>query len=302
MSEVDIDWSQAPADATHFSRVNRYWYKAVNGMLLYNEGYGAGPGWTASTYGLREQPRLGLIERGPFDYDKTLKPFATEEEVLLPSNWGSITPEHRRTLLLARATATLEDDPILREYMKRLLADLDARKLFDVADDDLTKAYIVVAMMPTLPVGEPIDWEHVNAITHRQLALLDKGRAHGTDAYARLLDELLDVKYEPARGRQFPADGYERLHDVYRDAHDQAAYDKGKERHANDLPFHEQRMQTISQGLDSPDGMAYQVIKKLQEGLQMPDAGARRRELLGALNYLAGIVIFLDDREDGGVV
>lgn len=98
--------------------------------------------------------------------------------------------------------------------------------------------------------------------------------------------------------RQFPCEGYEKLHSVYRDAHDHAAYDKGAERHANDLPFHEQRMQTISEGLDSPLGMAYQVEKKIKEGLQMPDYGACRRELLGALNYLAGIVIFMDKKND----
>lgn len=119
-----------------------------------------------------------------------------------------------------------------------------------------------------------------------------------------LLIPIEDVPCEAAAGsaarstpsRAFPHAGYERQHDVFRDAHDQAAYGKGNERHANELPFHEQRMQTISQGLNSPAGMAYQVVKKIQEGLDMPDAGARRRELLGALNYLAGIVIFLDDR------
>lgn len=90
--------------------------------------------------------------------------------------------------------------------------------------------------------------------------------------------------------------GYERLMDVFKDAHDQAAKGKGKQRHANDLPFHAQRMQRISESLDSPMGMAYQVQKKLQEGLQMKDPGARRAELLGAMNYLAGVIIFLDNQ------
>ena len=94
----------------------------------------------------------------------------------------------------------------------------------------------------------------------------------------------------------FPCKGYEKLHNVFRDAHHHAAYQKGAERHANDLPFHEQRMQTISEGQDSPLGMAFQVQKKMLEGLQMKDPGACRRELLGALNYLAGIVIFLDKK------
>lgn len=107
---------------------------------------------------------------------------------------------------------------------------------------------------------------------------------------AKQAPELSSEKTE----RTFPCQGYELLANVFRDAHDQAAYGKGNVRHANRLPFHEQRMQKISEALNSPLGMAYQVEKKLEEGLQMPSHVARRAELLGALNYLAGIVIFLD--------
>lgn len=98
-----------------------------------------------------------------------------------------------------------------------------------------------------------------------------------------------------------PASGYEMLVAVFRDAHDQAAYGKGKERHANSEPFHEQRMQKISTLLGSVDGMAYQTVKKLTEGLELTDPKARRAELLGAINYLAGIVIYLD-RLDAEVI
>lgn len=97
-----------------------------------------------------------------------------------------------------------------------------------------------------------------------------------------------------ATPRLTPAPGYERLVAVFRDAHDQAAHGKGKDRHAKDEPFHEQRMQQISTLLGSADGMAFQAIKKLTEGLGLPDPKARRAELLGAINYLAGIVIYLD--------
>lgn len=94
-----------------------------------------------------------------------------------------------------------------------------------------------------------------------------------------------------------PAPGYERLAEVFCAAHDQAAIGKGADRHANGLPFHEQRMQAISQLLDSPDGMAYQVCKKVVEALGLPTFDRKKAELLGAINYLAGIVIFLEDRE-----
>lgn len=110
-------------------------------------------------------------------------------------------------------------------------------------------------------------------------------------------EPVANAEPEPASSSKFPEPGYERLYAVFRDAHDQAAIGKGDERHANNLPFDEQRMQTISQGIGSPDGMAYQVIKKIQEGLQMNDHARTRAELLGALNYLAGIVIFLDDKQ-----
>lgn len=86
--------------------------------------------------------------------------------------------------------------------------------------------------------------------------------------------------------------GYEKLVAVYQDAHDQAAKGKGDERHANGQPFNEQRMQQISGLLRSSDGMAFQAIKKLTEGLQFEDHTRREAELLGALNYIAGIVIY----------
>lgn len=86
--------------------------------------------------------------------------------------------------------------------------------------------------------------------------------------------------------------GYEQLIAVFQAAHDQAAHGKGKERHANNLPFHKQRMQTISQTIDSEYGMVYQVTKKMTEGLQFTDHDKREAELLGAINYLAGIVIY----------
>lgn len=90
--------------------------------------------------------------------------------------------------------------------------------------------------------------------------------------------------------------GYERLAKVLQDAHDHAARGKGADRHAKDLPFDKQRMQAISHLIDSPDGMAYQVCKKVVEGLGLPTLARQKAELWGAINYLAGIVIFLEDK------
>lgn len=85
---------------------------------------------------------------------------------------------------------------------------------------------------------------------------------------------------------------YETLRTVLDDAFDQAAHGKGKERHARGNPFHKQHMQTISQMLDTDRGMAFQAIKKLTEGLDLSNQDARERELLGAIVYIAGIVVY----------
>lgn len=86
--------------------------------------------------------------------------------------------------------------------------------------------------------------------------------------------------------------GYESLADVLQRALDQAQSGKGAERHANSLPFDKQPMQTIAAQV----GVGFltgQAIKKTQEGQTLP-AGRDVAELLGAINYLAGAVIFLE--------
>lgn len=86
--------------------------------------------------------------------------------------------------------------------------------------------------------------------------------------------------------------GYEQLASVLQDAYDQCAQGKGAERHARGNPFHEQHMQTISRLFGTDKGMAFQVVKKLTEGLDMPDHDRRERELLGVIVYTAGIILY----------
>jgi hypothetical protein len=86
--------------------------------------------------------------------------------------------------------------------------------------------------------------------------------------------------------------GYESLAGVLQRALDQAQTGKGAERHANSLPFHKQPMQTIA-GQVGVGFLTGQAIKKTQEGQTLP-AGRDVAELLGAINYLAGAVIFLE--------
>lgn len=91
--------------------------------------------------------------------------------------------------------------------------------------------------------------------------------------------------------------GYESLAGVLQRALDQAQDGKGAERHANSLPFDKQPMQTIAAQV----GVGFltgQAIKKTQEGQTLP-AGRDVAELLGAINYLAGAVIFLERDRQG---
>lgn len=92
------------------------------------------------------------------------------------------------------------------------------------------------------------------------------------------------------------AEGYERLADVLLRAYGQAAYGKGKERHAQEQPFHEQPMQQVIRlhGVGFATG---QASKKSSEALRLPTTERKVAELLGAINYLAGAVIALEDEE-----
>lgn len=90
--------------------------------------------------------------------------------------------------------------------------------------------------------------------------------------------------------------GYELLQAVLLRAYDQAARTKGAERHANDLPFHKQPMQTIADnhGIGFIQG---QIEKKNIEAGGMVRRGEHSKavhELLGVINYAAGAIIKIE--------
>jgi hypothetical protein len=89
---------------------------------------------------------------------------------------------------------------------------------------------------------------------------------------------------------------YEKLATVLTMAYDQAAKGKGAQRHGRGQPFEDQPMQTISKLLNCTEGMAFQAIKKIQESQRMARDPAVR-ELLGAINYVAGMVVYLHENE-----
>jgi hypothetical protein len=89
--------------------------------------------------------------------------------------------------------------------------------------------------------------------------------------------------------------GYAKLLAILVEALDQAQEGKGAERHnlGGDIPFERQRMQTISELINSVDGMTYQAVKKITEGVALPTLDRQVRELQGAIVYLAGMITFL---------
>lgn len=90
---------------------------------------------------------------------------------------------------------------------------------------------------------------------------------------------------------------YEPLERVLQLALDQAANGKGANRHGQGRPFDRQPMMEISRMLGcSPVGCMYQAIKKTQEASRM-DSYAAKRELLGAINYLAGAYLMLEEKD-----
>jgi hypothetical protein len=106
-------------------------------------------------------------------------------------------------------------------------------------------------------------------------------------------DDDLIWHYRPTTPAEPKNPKYDSLHTVLKAAYDQASKGKGKERHAgNGLAFTEQPMQTISKLLGTSDGLAFQAIKKVTEAKGMQTFEQKERELLGAINYIAGIIIF----------
>lgn len=87
-------------------------------------------------------------------------------------------------------------------------------------------------------------------------------------------------------------DDYLPLLRTFLGALEQAAYGKGRERHANDLPFTEQPILTMARMLDSDAGLAQQVIKKTIEARTLPSKTARINELRGTLVYAAAMILF----------
>lgn len=94
-------------------------------------------------------------------------------------------------------------------------------------------------------------------------------------------------------------DGYGPLAAVLRDAYDQSAKGKGKERHANGKPFLMQPIMSIGR-MVGPGYPLGQAMKKAQEAGGMCSRGnvqAAKAELLGVIVYTAAAIILMEEQE-----
>ncbi len=87
--------------------------------------------------------------------------------------------------------------------------------------------------------------------------------------------------------------GYEPLANVLHRAYHQAAHGKGKERHARGEPFTQQVMLEGARRFGR-GALLYQAYKKAEESQRLP-ADRAVAELLGAIVYLAGAVIVIEE-------
>ncbi len=92
-------------------------------------------------------------------------------------------------------------------------------------------------------------------------------------------------------------DPYAPLREFLDAALERASAGKGHERHADGKPFLEQPILAISRLLGSPDGLAYQIIKKALE-LRGLEREAAMREALDIAVYAGGLWCWLREGEE----
>jgi hypothetical protein len=95
--------------------------------------------------------------------------------------------------------------------------------------------------------------------------------------------------------------GYESLAAVLREALEQAAAGKGRERHAHPGEgFEDQQIMKIQDWTGGTGFAVGQVVKKAIESMRLP-RDAARRELLGAIVYAAAGIVWLDQERNAVV-
>lgn len=173
-------------------------------------------------------------------------------------------------------------------------------------------------------LGGPVKFYFISGTMMRNGAALQGIKLHyrhiiGTDLEAakieakRLYALYFPMQVKRGRGQTYiniqngaPVDGsalfkdrgtkadpiYDVLMSVLMDAYSQAAYGKGKDRHANGHDFMDQDMISITDML-GVNGPLFQAVKKISEGRRLKPKKARD-EFLGAIVYIAGAIAWMD--------
>lgn len=105
------------------------------------------------------------------------------------------------------------------------------------------------------------------------------------------------IEAEPVKLTVPVVEGYHPLFRVLIDALNQSQNGKGSERHGQGMPFDSQPIMTIPRLQNSDIGLMYQAIKKLQESQRM-DKAAAIKERLGAINYIAASILWLEQNRE----
>jgi hypothetical protein len=96
------------------------------------------------------------------------------------------------------------------------------------------------------------------------------------------------IKYEVEIDKNYAS-----LFEQYLGALEHASVTKGKERHANGLPFEQQKICRINRNVGIGFGLG-QCIKKSEEVKVLPpEMGIK--ELYGVINYASGVIIVLKE-------
>lgn len=151
------------------------------------------------------------------------------------------------------------------------------------------------SFMSEVGMVDIVDEPHVDPTLEEIMVLMDQNPEKVE--HIVMTDVPMQSVLMSEEGQVLDAEGYGALARVLKMAFDQASSGKGSERHGNSMPFDQQPMQSISQLLGSCDGLAFQVMKKTVESKGLPTLHQKVRELLGVINYAAGMVIFLEEQE-----
>lgn len=116
-----------------------------------------------------------------------------------------------------------------------------------------------------------------------------QGRIVRAKRQAKTVDDLMAPK-SPSENPN-----YDSLLSVLMDAYNQAANGKGSERHGEGLNFEDQDMLGIMDNVGEGFGLG-QAMKKIVESGRKKNKVLARAELLGAIVYLAGTILWKDTK------